>query len=89
MRAYIDSDIMIWHLRGERKAARFLRALSREQGAEPWTGVLQRAEVVFFMRPDEASSIISFLSRFKTAPSLRRSWTTPQSCIASGSDLRD
>ena len=68
MRAYIDSDILIWHLRGERKAARFLRTLSREPGAELWTGALQRAEVVFFMRRDEVSSTMSFLSRFKTAP---------------------
>lgn len=68
MRAYIDSDILIWHLRGERKAARFLRSLSREPGMELWTGALQRAEVVFFMRRDEVSSTMSFLSRFKTAP---------------------
>jgi hypothetical protein len=68
MRAYIDSDILIWHLRGERKAARFLRTLSREPGVELWTGALQRAEVVFFMRRDEVSSTMSFLSRFKTAP---------------------
>ena len=68
MRAYIDSDILIWHLRGERKAALFLRTLSHEPGAELWTGALQRAEVVFFMRRDEASSTMSFLSRFKTAP---------------------
>ena len=68
MRAYIDSDILRWHLRGERKAARFLRTLSREPGAELWTGALQRAEVVFFMRRDEVSSTMSFLSRFKTAP---------------------
>ena len=25
MRAYVDSDILIWHLRGERKAMRFLQ----------------------------------------------------------------
>jgi hypothetical protein len=30
MRAYVDSDILIWHLRGERRAAAFLRALSAE-----------------------------------------------------------
>jgi len=68
MRAYIDSDILIWHLRGERKAARFLRTLSREPGTELWTGALQRAEVAFFTRHDEASLTMSFLSRFKTAP---------------------
>ena len=32
MRAYIDSDILLWHLRGERRAAALLRALSRAPG---------------------------------------------------------
>jgi predicted nucleic acid-binding protein len=66
MRAYVDSDILIWHLRGERKAAEMLRRLSAEAGVELWTGALQRAEVVFFMRPEEESPTLSFLSRFKT-----------------------
>jgi len=67
MRAYVDSDILIWHLRGERRAADVLRRLSAEAGMELWTGALQRAEVVFFMRPEEESPTLSFLSRFKTA----------------------
>lgn len=66
MRAYIDSDVLIWHLRGNRKAATLLRTLSREPGTELWTGALQRAEVVFFMRPAEVAATRSFLSRFKT-----------------------
>lgn len=66
MRAYVDSDILIWHLRGERKAAALLRALADDPATELWTGALQRAEVVFFMRPDEESATLSFLSRFKT-----------------------
>ncbi len=66
MRAYVDSDILIWHLRGEGKAADVLRRLSAEPGVELWTGALQRAEVVFFMRPEEESPTLSFLSRFKT-----------------------
>jgi len=68
MRAYIDSDILIWHLRGERRAAALLRTLSRDPSLELWTGALQRAEVVFFMRPAEVSATMSFLSRFKTEP---------------------
>jgi predicted nucleic acid-binding protein len=71
MRAYVDSDILIWHLRGERRAAAFLRALSEERGIELWTGALQRAEVVFFMRTDEAPATMSFLSRFETEPVTR------------------
>ena len=66
MRAYVDSDILIWHLRGERKAAAFLRALEAEGGVELWIGALQRAEIVFFMRPAEGASTLLFLSRFKT-----------------------
>ena len=66
MRAYVDSDILIWHLRGQAKAADLLRRLAREPETELWTGALQRAEVVFFMRPDEVAATRAFLSRFKT-----------------------
>ena len=66
MRTYIDSDILIWHLRGERKAANFFSDLSRE-GVDLWTGALQRAEVVFFMLPREETATLQFLSQFETA----------------------
>jgi predicted nucleic acid-binding protein len=66
MRAYVDSDVLIWHLRGQRKAAVFLRALEAEAGLELWIGAIQRAEIVFFMRPAEEASTRLFLSRFKT-----------------------
>lgn len=68
MRAYVDSDILIWHLRGERRAAALFRRLLEESGTELWTGALQRAEVVFFMRPGEERATLSFLSRFRTEP---------------------
>ena len=67
MRSYIDSDVLIWHLRGEHKAAKCLRQLEAS-GAELWVGALQRAEIVFFMRPEEAEPTAHLLSRFKTAP---------------------
>ncbi len=66
MRAYIDTDILIWHLCGERKALNFLRRLRDGEEFELWTGVMQRAEVVFFMRPEEEESTLLFLSQFKT-----------------------
>lgn len=66
MRVYVDSDILIWHLRGERRAATLLRRLSRAPGTELWTGAMQRAEVVFFMRPNEEVATVSFLSRLHT-----------------------
>lgn len=68
MRAYIDADILIWHLRGESKAAKFLRALRQGEDYELWTGAMQRAEVVFFMRPQEEQPTLLFLAEFKTAP---------------------
>ena len=68
MKAYIDTDVLIWHLRGERKALRFLRNLRDGGEYELWIGAMQRAEVVFFMRPDEETATNLFLSQFKTAP---------------------
>lgn len=68
MRTYVDSDVLIWHLRGEKKAAQFLRRLSQEAGSDLWIGALQRAEIVFFMRPAEADATRTLLSRFKTQP---------------------
>ena len=56
MRAYIDSDVLIWHLRGDARALSFLRRLRDEGAYELWTGAMQRAEVVFFMRPGEEGS---------------------------------
>ncbi len=68
MRAYVDSDILIWHLRGNPKPAVLLRRLAAEPDTELWIGALQRAEVVFFMRPEERAATRTFLSQFKTAP---------------------
>lgn len=68
MRAYVDSDILIWHLRGDRSATSLLRRLARVRGTELWTGAMQRAEIVFFMRPEEEEATLRFLSRFRTQP---------------------
>jgi predicted nucleic acid-binding protein len=68
MRAYIDSDILIGHLRGDAKALHFLNELQENQEYEPWIGAIQRAEIVFFMRKDEEKNTLLFLSQFKTAP---------------------
>ena len=65
MRAYVDSDILIWHLRGQPKAAALLRRLSAERGTDLWVGALQRAEVMFFCAGGGAGHR-AFLSRFKT-----------------------
>jgi predicted nucleic acid-binding protein len=68
MRAYVDSDVLIWHLRGKSKAFDFLKELRSKAEYELWVGALQRAEVVFFMRPGEEDKTELFLSEFATAP---------------------
>ena len=68
MRAFIDSDIMIWHLRGEKKARNFLRRLRDKGEYDLWIGAMQRAEIVFFMKEDEEERTLQFLSQFQTEP---------------------
>ena len=53
MRAYVDADILIWHLRGERKAMAFIKSLLHNSEYGLWIGAMQRAELVFFMRENE------------------------------------
>lgn len=67
MKAYIDSDVLIWHLRGERKAFNLLKRLRNNEQYDLWIGAMQRAEVVFFMRPAEESTTLLFLAQFQTA----------------------
>jgi predicted nucleic acid-binding protein len=67
MKVFIDSDVLIWHLRGEEKARSFLKALL-EQEVDLWIGAMQRAEIVFFMRPEEERDTLDLLSLFKTHP---------------------
>ena len=66
MRTYVDADILIWHLRGDERAAELLERLSEEVGNELWIGALQRIEVVFFARATEVAATQSLLSRFRT-----------------------
>ena len=68
MRVYIDADVLIWHLRGDRRATEFLCGLRDAGEYDLWIGALQRAEVVFFLRPGEEAATHEFLSQFKTAP---------------------
>lgn len=67
MKAFIDSDVLIWHLRGERKALNLLLRLRDKEKLALWTGAMQRAEVIFFMRPAEEEMTLLFLSQFQTA----------------------
>lgn len=67
MRVYIDSDILIWHLRGDTRVLAFFNELHGKMEFELWVGAIQRAEVVFFMRKEEEKDTLLFLSQFKTA----------------------
>ena len=67
MKAYLDSDVLIWHLHGERKALNLLKRLRNNEQYDLWIGAMQRAEVVFFMRPAEESTTLLFLAQFQTA----------------------
>lgn len=66
MRAYIDSDVLICHLRGEQKAKNLLIQLRDEEHYDLYTGAMQRAEVVFFMKSEEEEDTELFLSQIKT-----------------------
>ncbi len=68
MRAYVDADILIWHLRGKKVAKNFLKSLQDRKEYELWTGAMQLAEIVFFMRPHEEEKTLQLLSLFQTAP---------------------
>ena len=67
MRAYVDADVLIWHLRGMETAHGFIQRLRANAAYELWVGAMQRAEIVFFMRPDEEGATLGLLSQFKTA----------------------
>ena len=68
MKVFVDSDVLIWHLRGERKATALLKTIRDAPGCELWTGALQRAEVLFYARPDEDDVTRAFLALLRTAP---------------------
>ena len=67
MRAYVDADVLIWHLRGDARATGFLRQLAADPAYELWLGAMQRAEIVCFMRPHEEAATVLLLSQLRTA----------------------
>jgi predicted nucleic acid-binding protein len=68
MKVFIDSDILIWHLRGELRAKSLIQHLIENQESDLYIGAMQRAEIVFFMRKNEHTLTMDFLSLFKTHP---------------------
>ena len=68
MRAYVDSDVLILHLRGDPRARDLLRSLRSDPSCELYMGALQRAEIVFFARDAELTDTLLLLSLFETVP---------------------
>jgi len=68
MRVYLDSDVLIWHLRGHTKARTLLKSLRADPGRQLCLGALQRAEIVFFARPAELPHTMLLISLFETIP---------------------
>lgn len=68
MREYVDSDVLIWHLRGSDEAASYLKSLRADPARSLCLGALQRAEIVFFARREELRSTFLLLSLFETVP---------------------
>ena len=66
IRAHVDADVLIWHLRVMETARGFIASLRANPAYELWVGAMQRAEIVFFMRPDEQAAPLGLLSQFKT-----------------------
>ncbi len=66
MNAFIDSDILIRHLRGKVPATDFLRNIRRSGEYQLCLGAMQRAEILFFMRNNEKDLTLSLLSFFRT-----------------------
>jgi predicted nucleic acid-binding protein len=66
MKAFIDSDVIIWFLRGDAKAKDFFGTICLAKQHELWIGALQRIEIVFNMRKPEEQETMKFLSLFRT-----------------------
>ena len=67
MRAYVDTEILIRHLCGKRKAMKFLRKLASNQAYELWISALDRTGILASMQKEEEKDTLLFLSNFKTA----------------------
>ena len=64
----MDSDILIWHLRGDERARSLLKSLRTDSAQMLCLGALQRAEVLFFAKQGEVRSTRMLLSLFDTVP---------------------
>lgn len=68
MRVFVDSDVLIWYLRGDQRALSCLQELHHSPSCDMWTGAWQKVEIAFHARPREVPLTSRFLRLFKTAP---------------------
>jgi predicted nucleic acid-binding protein len=65
-RALLDSDVIIWYLRGREHARRWLDQLKK--GGVPCCSALSVTEIVIGMRPREVSATREFLEALDVVP---------------------
>lgn len=67
MRDYLDADVVIWLLRNRPEAVAFFQGLPA-RGRELCMSAIQRAEVVFHLRPSEIRWAYDMLALVQTEP---------------------
>jgi hypothetical protein len=67
MNIFIDSNILIDHLRGNKKAKFFFKKIIKKNN-NLYITAMNRVEIIFFMRKNEKTETLKFLSQFKTIP---------------------
>jgi predicted nucleic acid-binding protein len=69
-RALLDTDVLIWHLRGRESTRRWIEAL--KAGGVPCCSALSVTEIVLGMRPKEEAATRAFLDALDVIPVDRR-----------------
>ena len=77
----LDSDVLIWHLRGHLSVAEFVLSLARRGRLA--LSAIARAEIVLGMRESERSSTLLFLNSCETFP------VTAETADLAGELIRD
>ena len=67
MRAYLDADILIWHLRNHPTATALIASL-HAAAADLWAAASQRMEILAHMRAPEEANTLRLLALFRTQP---------------------
>lgn len=67
-RAFVDADILIWHLRRKREAEAFLELLVHSPETLPCISAMQSMEVLFQARAEEMEDTLQLLHQFEIVP---------------------